>query len=108
MSYRRRSLKNKVKQEGKEETRGEGRHSIVQVKETTVQERVPRMEQSILGNLWAEEEWGIIRRHEDGMHKAGEIDGNRIMEEYFFQSNYGISSSFMPYSTELAGKILKT
>lgn len=29
-------------------------------------------------------------------------------ERRVFQSNYGISSSFMPYSKGLAGKILKT
>lgn len=55
----------------------------------------------MLGNLWTDEESGRIRRHDDGVHKAGK----KIMKSV---SNYGISSSFMPYSIGLAGKILKT
>ena len=59
-----------------------------------------------LGNLWTEEERERISRNDDGVHKAGKVDGNQIMQEHFSQMMELIQAS-CPNSIGPTGKMLK-
>lgn len=70
-------------------TRGKVRHSIACAKETTIHERVPRMKQSILGNLGEMRSRGEDDSMMTGYTKMERWMGTRLWKKNV--SNYGVS-----------------